>query len=109
MFQMLSKSRAGTYLRGMLGEREFRARSAERDAETDRGRVDAILTALDAALRGAETEQAGLTRHVDDVLGRAAITVGNGNDEYQTRENSKATISICSRRKSPTASAGCAN
>lgn len=86
MFQMLLKSRTRTYLRGMLGQREFRARSPERDAETDHGRIDAILTALDAALRGAKAEQAGLTRRVDDVLGRAAVTFGNGNDEYLTRE-----------------------
>jgi hypothetical protein len=86
MFQQFLRSRTKTYLRGMLGEREFKARSAQRDAETDHGRIDNILRALDDALSHAEAEQAGLTRRVDDVLGRAAVTMGNGDDEYLTRE-----------------------
>jgi hypothetical protein len=86
MFQLFLRSRAKTYLRGVLGEREFKARSAERDAETDRDRILAVLRALEDAIRNAETEQAGLTRRVDDVLLRASITAGNGGDEYMTRE-----------------------
>lgn len=86
MFQHFLRSRAQSYLRGIIGEREFKARSAARDAETDSGRINAILRAIDHALTGAETEQAGLTRRVDDVLSRAAVTFGNGNDEYLTRE-----------------------
>ncbi|MDB5618124.1 hypothetical protein [Tardiphaga sp.] len=86
MFQRFLRSRAQSYLRGILGDREFKARSAARDAETDRGRIDAIMASLDHALTGAEAEQVGLTRRVDDVLSRAAVTFGNGNDEYLTRE-----------------------
>jgi hypothetical protein len=86
MFQLFLRSRAQSYLRGLTGEREFKARSAERDAETDHGRIEAVVRALDEALRSAEAEQAGLTRRVDDVLARAAVTFGNGNDEYLTRE-----------------------
>ena len=86
MFQMFLRARAPNYLRSLVGEREFRARSAERDAETDRERLDYVLSALDSALSNAEAEQAGLTRRVDDVLARAAVTFGNGDDEYLTRE-----------------------
>ncbi|MDB5653099.1 MAG: hypothetical protein JWQ94_712 [Tardiphaga sp.] len=86
MFQQFLRSRAQSYLRGIIGEREFKARSAARDAETDLGRINAITRAIDHALNGAEKEQAGLTRRVDDVLSRAAVTFGNGNDEYLTRE-----------------------
>ncbi|MGM4919922.1 hypothetical protein [Tardiphaga sp. 813_E8_N1_3] len=86
MFQMFLRARAQNYLRSLVGEREFRARSAERDAETDRERLDFVLSALDSALSNAEAEQAGLTRRVDDVLARAAVTFGNGDDEYLTRE-----------------------
>ncbi|HEY8332244.1 MAG TPA: hypothetical protein VIQ05_00495 [Tardiphaga sp.] len=86
MFQLFLRARANTFLRGIIGEREFKARSAERDAETDRGRIEAIIQSLDEALRSAEVEQAGLTRRIDDVLSRAAVSFGNGNDEYLTRE-----------------------
>ena len=86
MFQQFLRSRAQTYLRGIIGEREFKARSAARDAETDSGRISAIRRAIDHALSGAEKEHAGLTRRVDDVLSRAAVTFGNGDDEYLERE-----------------------
>ena len=85
MFQQLLGFRAQTYLRNIISD-NFRARSPERDAETDAGRINAIMRTIDYALRGAETEQAGLNRRVDDVLSRAAITAGNGDDEYLTRE-----------------------
>lgn len=87
MFQTFLRSRAQTYLRSIVGEREFRARSPERDAETDRERLDAVMSAIEQALAGAEAEQAGLTKRVDDVLARAAVTFGNGDDEYLTRES----------------------
>ena len=86
MFQQFLRSRAQSYLRSIIGDREFKARSAARDAETDSRRIDAIQQAIDDALSGAEKEHAGLTRRVDDVLSRAAVTFGNGNDEYLTRE-----------------------
>ena len=87
MFQTFLRSRAQTFVRSIVGEREFRARSPERDAETDRERLDAVFGALDQALSSAEAEQAGLTKRVDDVLARAAVTFGNGDDEYLTRES----------------------
>jgi len=58
----------------------------ERDAETDRSRIGSILAAIEHALREAEQEQSGLNRRVEDVLARAAVTLGNGTDEYLERE-----------------------
>jgi hypothetical protein len=69
-----------------LGQDGFKARSAERDAETDRLRIGSIVSAIEAALQAAEKEQAGLSRRVDEVLARAAVTLGNGTDEYLERE-----------------------
>jgi hypothetical protein len=86
MFQLFLRARAHNYLRGWRGEQEFRARSAERDAETDRSRVSSILGAIEHALHAAEQEQSGLNRRVEDVLARAAVTQGNGTDEYLERE-----------------------
>jgi hypothetical protein len=86
MFQLFLRARANTYVKGRRGEEGFRARSAERDAETDHLRVASILASIEAALQAAENEQAGLSRRVDDVLARAAVTFGNGTDEYLERE-----------------------
>jgi hypothetical protein len=86
MFQLFLRARAQNYLRARLGTQDFRARSADRDAETDRGRVSAILEAIEDALHAAELEQSGLSRRVEDVLARAAVTLGNGTDEYLERE-----------------------
>ncbi|WGS18307.1 MULTISPECIES: hypothetical protein [unclassified Bradyrhizobium] len=86
MFQLFLRSRAQNYIKGRLGDDGFRARSPERDAETDRARIDSIMAAIEAALHAAESEQSGLSRRVDDVLARAAVTFGNGTDEYLERE-----------------------
>ena len=83
MFQFLLKARTQNLL---AQKKRFRARSAERDAETDRARVALIMTAIDAALQAAENEQAGLGTRVEDALARAAVTFGNGDDEYLERE-----------------------
>lgn len=87
MFQLFLRARTHNFLKDRFGaEQRFRARSLERDAETDRTRVDAIMSAIDNALHAAEREQSGLTRRVDEVLARAAVTIGNGDDEYLDRE-----------------------
>jgi hypothetical protein len=86
MFQLFLRARAHSLFRGGAGDRDFKARSAERDKQTDRVRVAAILEAVDNALHGAEQEQEGLSRRVEDVLARAAVTMGNGTDEYLDRE-----------------------
>lgn len=76
MFQLLSRNFAPV----------FKARSAARDAKTDRSRATAILQAIEQALALAELEQAGLGRRVEEVMARAAVTLGNGPDEYLDRE-----------------------
>src|SRR3984957_13787361 len=86
MFQLFLRARALNYLRTRLDTQDFRARSPDRDAETDRARVSAILEVIEHALRAAELEQSGLNRRVEDVLARAAVTLGNGTDEYLERE-----------------------
>jgi len=86
MFQLFLRARAQQFIRKRLGGDDFRARSAERDAETDRARVNSVLTAIDEALRAAEDEHSGLSSRVDDVLARAAVTVGTATDEYVDRE-----------------------
>jgi hypothetical protein len=86
MIQLFLRARAHNYLRNRLGDQNFRARSAERDAETDRLRVGSILEAIGYALHAAEQEQSGLNRRVEDVLARASVTVGNGTDEYLERD-----------------------
>jgi hypothetical protein len=85
MFQSLFRNRVQGYVR-TFGDRGFRARSAERDAETDRARASSILGAIEQALDAAEREHAGLSRRVEDVLARAAVTMGNGADEYLERD-----------------------
>src|SRR3984957_1551967 len=85
MFQLFLRARAHNF-KTRLGEPDFRARSAGRDAETDRSRVHSIMEAVEQALHAAEQEQSGLNRRVEDVLARAAVTLGNGTDEYLERE-----------------------
>ena len=86
MFQLFLRARFHKVFGGRAAERDFKARSADRDTETDRLRVGSILLAIETALAAAEAEQSGLTRRVDDFLARAAVTFGNGTDEYLTRE-----------------------
>lgn len=86
MFQLFLRARAHNLFKGVLGDPEFRARSADRDAQTDHSRVGSVLEAIDMALQAAEQEQAGLSRRVEDVLARSAVTLGNGSDEYLDRE-----------------------
>ena len=86
MFQLFLRARAHNYFKGRLGGQGFRARSADRDAETDNSRIGSILEAIEDALRAAEQEQSGLSGRVEDVLARAAVTFGNDTDEYLERE-----------------------
>ena len=77
MLQLFLRARANNY---------FTARSADRDTETDHARVAAVFRSIENALDGAKAEQAGLKSRIDDVLARAAVTSGNGSDEYLTRD-----------------------
>lgn len=63
----------------------FKARSAARDLKTDQSRVEAVAAAIDEALRSSEAEHAGLSRRMEDVGARTAISVGNDVDEYLSR------------------------
>ena len=86
MFQPFWRVRARNLFKSGAAGRVFRARSAARDADTDRARVGPILEATNRALKAAEQEQAGLSARVDDVLARAAVTFGNETDEYLDRD-----------------------
>jgi hypothetical protein len=77
MFQLFLRARANNY---------FKARSASRDTETDHARAASIFRSIEDALEGAKAEHAGLTSRINDVLARAAVTVGNDSDEYLTRD-----------------------
>jgi hypothetical protein len=64
----------------------FKARSIGRDSENDRVRAASVLRSIEEALEAATAEHAGLQARIDDVLARAAVTMGNDSDEYLTRE-----------------------
>jgi len=72
MFQLFLRARANNY---------FKSRSANRDAETDVSRIASIARSIDAAVVAAEAEWSGLSLRIEDVLARAAVTIGNGSDE----------------------------
>jgi hypothetical protein len=86
MFQLFLRARFHKSFGGRVPERDFKTRPTDLDVETNRLRVGSILLAIETALASAEAEQSGLTRRVDDFLARAAVTFGNGTDEYLTRE-----------------------
>jgi hypothetical protein len=86
MFQLFRQTRWRHLISTQLADDKFKVRSAERDEDTDRQRIQAIMTAIETVLGAAEAEQKGLTQRVDDVLARAAVTVGNASDEYLDRE-----------------------
>ena len=86
MFQLFLRARAHNYFKSRRKDQDFKARSVERDVETDRSRVGSIMTVIEAALSAADHEQSGLNRRVGDVLARAAVTLGNASDEYLERE-----------------------
>jgi hypothetical protein len=76
----------GTQMFPFFSRAHFKARSASRDTETDQARAVSILRSIEGALEAAKAEHTGLTSRINDVLARAAVTVGNDSDEYLTRE-----------------------
>ncbi len=86
MSQLFLRARAQNLIKGFVSKGNFKARSADRDAQTDQARIGAVFEAITEALGAAEYEQAGLRRRVEDVLARSAVTLGNGTDEYLARE-----------------------
>ena len=73
------------FIRAPMG-RLFRTRSANRDAETDYSRIEPVFRSIEDALKAAEAEHVGLSERVQNVLARASISLGNGTDEYLTRD-----------------------
>ena len=86
MFQLFLRARARNFARDHLGGDGFKVRSPQRDEETDNQQVEGVMNAIEAALHAAEREQKGLNERVEEVLARAAVTVGNASDEYLDRE-----------------------
>lgn len=88
MFQLFLRARARNFARDHLGggSEAFYVRSSERDEDTDRKRIETVMNAIETVLQAAEDEQKGLNQRVEDVLARAAVTVGNASDEYLDRE-----------------------
>jgi hypothetical protein len=87
MFQLFLRARMrNLFAQTDLDDDEFKVRSSERDGDTDRQRIDIVMNAIEAALQAAEGEQKGLNQRVEEVLARAAVTVGNATDEYLQRE-----------------------
>src|SRR5450432_4327337 len=66
--------------------KSFKARSTSSDAEADYSRAELVLRSIEDALNVAEAESSGLNMRVHDVLARGAISLGNGTDDYLTRE-----------------------
>ncbi len=87
MFQLFLRARLRSLLTQDPREDDgFKVRSSRRDGDTDRQRVDIVMNAIEEALHAAESEQKGLNQRVEEVLARAAVTVGNASDEYLDRE-----------------------
>ena len=87
MFQLFLRARLRSLFKQDPREDDgFKVRSLRRDGDTDRQRVDIVMNAIEEALHAAESEQEGLNQRVEEVLARAAVTVGNASDEYLDRE-----------------------
>jgi hypothetical protein len=87
MFQLFLRARMrNLFAQTHLNDDGFKVRSPERDGDTDRQRIDIVMNAIEAALQAAEGEQKGLNQRVEEVLARAAVTIGNASDEYLQRE-----------------------
>ena len=71
---------------GARDSHQCKARSLDRDAETDLGRAVGVLRAIEHALEQTEAEYTGLRSGIDDAIARAALTAGNDADEYLTRD-----------------------
>ena len=86
MFQLFLRARLRNLTQSSPESDQFKVRSPQRDEDTDRQRVDIVMNAIEMALQAAEGEQKGLSQRVEEVLARAAVTVGNASDEYLDRE-----------------------
>ncbi|GEC16814.1 hypothetical protein [Nitrobacter winogradskyi] len=64
----------------------FRTRSDARNIDSDQARLRPVAEAIESAIKIAEAERIGLNRRLEDALARAAVTFGNGTDEYLERD-----------------------
>jgi len=78
-------------LKGLFARqgREFRTRSADRDRLTDKETLGQVAEALETALDKLQSEHNGLSRRVDEAAAMASLAVGNGSDEYLSRDVEK--------------------
>jgi len=67
-------------------KRPFHFRSAQRDAQTDRERIGAVVQAINIAIGAAQKERDALRVRVNAARDLASFVVGTGDDEYLTRE-----------------------
>lgn len=86
MFQLFLRARARNFVRDYLGGNGFKIRSLHRDQDTDHGRIETVMKAIETVLSAAESEKNGLNARVEEVLARAAVTAGKARDEYPDRE-----------------------
>src|SRR6185437_14338923 len=86
MIQLLLRTRFHNLIANRLRGGKFRIRSPERDRGADRSRIKSVIEAIESALTSAESERDGLNNRIEEVLGRASVTVGNASDEYLDRE-----------------------
>jgi hypothetical protein len=65
----------------------FKTRSTTRNSDNDYARAASILRSIEHELDEARAEHTGLTSRINDVLARAAVTLGDDSDEYLTRDS----------------------
>jgi hypothetical protein len=69
------------------GGRHFpKAPSTDREAENDHARVESVSRSIEQSLRTARAEETRLTRQMEELTARALVPLGNGTDDYLTRE-----------------------
>jgi hypothetical protein len=86
MPQLVRHFRIRNLVASRLWRAKFEIRSPERDRATDRSRIESILSAIDCALKAAESERVGLKTRIEEVLARASVSIGTATDEYLDRE-----------------------
>ena len=86
MIQLLPRTRVQNLIASRLRGGKFKIPSPERDSGTGHARIEAIISAIEAALTSAESERDELNNRIEEVLARASVTVGNATDEYLDRE-----------------------
>lgn len=70
-------------------QEDFRTRSAVRDADIDRQRLDSIGLVLNKVLDDIQAELDGLVSRFDDAQARASLGAGTDAAEYLDREPNK--------------------